>query len=1181
MPGDYTRLTFDPMRDRAMVLEQQGRVDLDADSNQFAELVDRRFHIETRDFAGPAVVPATLPDSFKLGVSGSQVTVARGRMYVDGLLAENHGYGNLVYEPVWGEPGYDGPTPLSKQPYGGGSSLATKPPRNRLYYLDVWAREETAVEDSSLLESALGVDTIAAVQTAWQVRWLGIDKGMSCDSDWSTYAPWLAATAPSSGRLSSQAVNPPAPSDPCAVAPIGGYRGLENRLYRVEIHDGGTAGQATLKWSRDNGAVASAVTAIDTSGAQAIITVERLGRDALLRFNQNDWVELLDDAHEYDGSPGLIGQVLQTDSTANTVTLAGAVAAGAIDLTRNPRLRRWDQTTGLVDGVIPLPSLPATIDLEDGVQAVLDLAPAASAGDPEPVFKPGDWWVFAARAATASVETLDAAPPRGIRHHYARLGIVTGNAVTADCRVIFPGDCSCNGDGCDCAACVTPGSHASGALTLQDAVDKVGPAGGRICVAPGRYVLVEPLAIREARSLTIAGAGAATLITYAGEGGCGILVQDSVEVSLERFALAVAVAEPPPPQAKAAGAAAAKPASGLVGVALVNTVDARVERCFVLVGLVPGSGQAARFGAGDLAIGLAGLSLRTRLSENVALAANGIGDMTVARADLLKQEKGDGGVAGVDPAALATTGLAVSYESVGVETGYLLSADLAIVDNLLLAVRVGIDFGAAMAATFTTDATVKPAPTLNLAATRIDRNLILGAGIAGISLLGLGSPEQPPAPPQQVTPPGGVKVPPPSQVCETDAGARQALTWVEATSPALIASVLRAAVEVGADTVVVEDNVIVVAGDGIRATTDALLIRANQIVGPASSSSRLSTGVLLGADRGSSGGRVTVSGNWIREFGLGGVVAAGQVGSLEVASNRIVQTGLVGVAMLGTAVAGEGSIVANTITDLSHSTDDDWPVCAVWMINTTVLRVSGNAIARLAQSTSTGVLCVGIFVAGCPVADVSGNVLTEIGPAGDHRGFVQGISTQGFTTLDVRGNTVALGDSDGKSQDLPLLVGLISGLASVLPQLVLSRTAESVWYATWEPAAEGKQLPLGRPDVGISGNTLTANGSERIVHVNAPVNVTLADNRCRRGQAASETPVVDIATDCRAIVSANRVEWHTLYEPTAPIIKLQVGGGSKPSPELPCTVLGNIANGDITLNGSVLGAPWNQLNVKA
>src|SRR5690349_5091095 len=83
VPGDYTRFTFDPLRDRAMVLEQQGRVHLDADFNELVAILERRLRVETRDFAGPAVVPAALPDSFKITPSGNAGTIAPGRIYVD------------------------------------------------------------------------------------------------------------------------------------------------------------------------------------------------------------------------------------------------------------------------------------------------------------------------------------------------------------------------------------------------------------------------------------------------------------------------------------------------------------------------------------------------------------------------------------------------------------------------------------------------------------------------------------------------------------------------------------------------------------------------------------------------------------------------------------------------------------------------------------------------------------------------------------------------------------------------------------------------------------------------------------------------------------------------------------------------------------------------------------------
>ena len=214
-------------------------------------------------------------------------------------------------------------------------------------------------------------------QTAWQVRFAEAADGAGCTSPNPAYD---AAIAPSAGRLSTAAVGVPASNDPCTIAPFGGYRGLENRLYRVQIHDPGPLGTATFKWSRDNGAVASRISGI-TAGAQPIVTVERLGRDEVLRFHAGEWVELLDDVLELDGKPGLMRQVLATDPTQSTVTLT-APLTGTIDVTRNARLRRWDQTDDLTDGVVSLSVLPAVVDLGDGVEVTLSLANATGRSTP-------------------------------------------------------------------------------------------------------------------------------------------------------------------------------------------------------------------------------------------------------------------------------------------------------------------------------------------------------------------------------------------------------------------------------------------------------------------------------------------------------------------------------------------------------------------------------------------------------------------------------------------------------------------------------------------------------------------------------------------------------------------------------------------------------------------------------
>src|SRR4051794_26062586 len=180
MSVDISRVRFDPLRDFAGVVLPQGRLLLDADFNEYVALLDRRLRAETCDLtsfgpdpnhAGVAWVPRETPDGFNVKASGGALTIGRGRMYVDGLLAENHGLAPYQLDPLLREQTGSADTPYDKQPYwptpdslpGGGPHLA---------YLDVWQREVTHLEDPDLVEVAVGVDTSARWQTAWQVRLL-------------------------------------------------------------------------------------------------------------------------------------------------------------------------------------------------------------------------------------------------------------------------------------------------------------------------------------------------------------------------------------------------------------------------------------------------------------------------------------------------------------------------------------------------------------------------------------------------------------------------------------------------------------------------------------------------------------------------------------------------------------------------------------------------------------------------------------------------------------------------------------------------------------------------------------------------------------------------------------------------------------------------------------------------
>src|ERR1700752_286472 len=96
MSFDISRVTFDPWKDFSSVVMQQGRVQLDSDWNEWLAEFVRRIRAGTLDTVGRALVPLTTPSAFQItstqDSSGNlSIGIGGGPMYVDGLLAENHG----------------------------------------------------------------------------------------------------------------------------------------------------------------------------------------------------------------------------------------------------------------------------------------------------------------------------------------------------------------------------------------------------------------------------------------------------------------------------------------------------------------------------------------------------------------------------------------------------------------------------------------------------------------------------------------------------------------------------------------------------------------------------------------------------------------------------------------------------------------------------------------------------------------------------------------------------------------------------------------------------------------------------------------------------------------------------------------------------------------------------------
>ena len=322
------------------------------------------------------------------------------------------------------QPDYPRPDTRVSPPLGDNGSFY-------LAYLDVWQRHITALDDPSIREVALGgPDTATRMKTVWQVKLLpltDIDPGTlpSCNIQLDAW-DWL--TAGPTGKLRAQSNPEAAAENPCLLPHEAGYQGFENQLYRVEIHDAGDAGDASFKWSRDNGVVVTAIESID--GIE--VTVQDLGRDEVLGFADGQWVEIFDDDHVLHARPGVLARV-QVDPDRRVFTFPEDVDLSGIDPDRNGRVRRWDG-----DGVQSVVS-GEWIVLENGVEVQF------SVGN----YRTGDFWLVPARTATADVEwPRDAAGepllqhPLGITHRYCRLAVISWNAGAntvdvEDCRRLF------------------------------------------------------------------------------------------------------------------------------------------------------------------------------------------------------------------------------------------------------------------------------------------------------------------------------------------------------------------------------------------------------------------------------------------------------------------------------------------------------------------------------------------------------------------------------------------------------------------------------------------------------------------------------------------------------------------------------------------------------------------------
>jgi hypothetical protein len=453
MIGDISRLPTFGTGYRQVVL-QQGRVLLDADFNEQGALAAHALRQLTRDLVGAHAGPSD-DLGFAIAIANGAFTISRGRYYVGGLLAANA-------SPPLAAPA--GPLAFAEQEVFTGSAPPEPftPTTAYFFYLDVWERAVSWLEDDTIREVALGgPDTAVRRQLVWQVRAIERPKPETEFNDTATASTWLAENVqrhtvwdPVPGPrlpLMRAFVDPTDNPDdtPCVADPLGGYRGLENQLYRVQIHaapdgvDQAASGALTFTWSRENGSVMAAWTGqVDSTLIVAGV------RDTEHGFAAGQWVEISDRLAELRGESGVLVRLVKVER--DHLTYDPATASGGLpsrDKLVAPIVRRWDHGThsdqALLGGAIVIEE-DRDYELERGIRIRF---PKQSDAVKEPRrYAVGDWWGFAARFATADIEwpytladvgggrlekTYLDRPPDGVEHVYAPLAIGTLEGATA------------------------------------------------------------------------------------------------------------------------------------------------------------------------------------------------------------------------------------------------------------------------------------------------------------------------------------------------------------------------------------------------------------------------------------------------------------------------------------------------------------------------------------------------------------------------------------------------------------------------------------------------------------------------------------------------------------------------------------------------------------------------------
>jgi hypothetical protein len=575
--ADKARISYDPTRHYRSVLAQQGRVTLEADTNEGSSIAGDSLRLETIDIVGPA---AALKDGYLpgIGTGPGGITIAPGVFYLGGWRLTLDAAVDLSQQPDW----------LNQPPV----SIISG---NVLVALLLNEQTVCAVEDQALREVALGgPDTAARTRLMQHFLRLKLDAKTCAagaklvEQDLATDGVTLdSATLQimSQARLQVGFVAGPASTDPCTPVAAGGYLGADNQLVRVTVaaYDE-TAKTGTLLWGWNNASILYRVAMAITGTTPDPFTLTFIGTPV-----DGEHAPQLGQAVEILRSEVSLGDgnfIAAPDGFVTTVAQAYNFDTGELVIAdqlppdyqsdTNPLfIRLWQaqvpfaagQATALddVSGItvtVTLPALPSLIALRP-------------------------FWHFAVRPSTPVLvypqRYLEAPqPPDGPRQWIADLAVMAANrsggaTLVEDCRVIYPPAAA--GGQC-CTLTLGPDDVAKRG-GLQAVLDNLTAKNSGVSMLAGTYPLAAPLKLAAKHSGLILEACGGRVILVAKAADLSpfqaglIQLAGASDVTLRRLTIQLPVV----PLSTPAGGAQTNGTQFSVGISVLKSPGLTVENC--------------------------------------------------------------------------------------------------------------------------------------------------------------------------------------------------------------------------------------------------------------------------------------------------------------------------------------------------------------------------------------------------------------------------------------------------------------------------------------------------------------------------------------------------------------------------------------------------------------------------